>query len=268
MRKRADGASGLSIGKTWLVLFSALCLSPVFLAGGDTAGSISSQEIVARMLARNQQQRERLLQYSVARTYQVTNEEGRLRAEAQIQFQYRAPSTKQYTTISENGSRMIGDIVFKPLLDGEVQMSGEHAEGALTPANYDFLLAGEEDMHGRLCYVLELRPKRKEKYLLEGRVWVSADEYAVLRIAGRLAKSPSWWVKNTDFVRQFEKVGEFWLPMHDETVSDIRMFGKNMLTVKYRDYDVVTAETLAQRQAAKSSIRPLPNRPQRASMLE
>ena len=81
-------------------------------------------------------------------------------------------------------------------------------------------------------------PKRKDKFLFEGKVWIDAQDFAVAKIVGRPAKNPSFWIKQVDFVRQYQKIGEFWLPLQDESVSDVRIFGKRVLTIDHRSYVV------------------------------
>ena len=59
-----------------------------------------------------------------------------------------------------------------------------------------------------------------------------------MKIAGQPAKSPSFWITRADFVRQYQKIGEFWVPAQDETFVRLRMAGKKILTIQHRDYAV------------------------------
>jgi outer membrane lipoprotein-sorting protein len=60
--------------------------------------------------------------------------------------------------------------------------------------NYDFALLGRETIDGHDCYVLQLRPKRQTVELINGKAWVDAHDFALRRIAGVTAKSPSLWL--------------------------------------------------------------------------
>ena len=60
-------------------------------------------------------------------------------------------------------------------------------------------------------------PTRKDKYLFDGKVWIDAQDYAVVQIVGHPAKKLSVWVDKADFVRRYQKIGDFWLPLKDET---------------------------------------------------
>ena len=41
-----------------------------------------------------------------------------------------------------------------------------------------------------------------------------------------------------DFVRRYQKIGEFWLPLKDESTTQVRVFGKNTLTTEYDNYEI------------------------------
>ncbi len=82
-------------------------------------------------------------------------------------------------------------LVFDRLMqsEGETSSGREHHDSAITTANYEFKLAGEQEIGPYHCLVLEATPKRKDKYLFEGKMWVDAEDFAVVKIAGHPAKS-------------------------------------------------------------------------------
>ncbi len=41
-----------------------------------------------------------------------------------------------------------------------------------------------------------------------------------------------------DFVRDYQKVGGFWLLLREQVVSPVRIFGKETLMIDYQDYNV------------------------------
>jgi hypothetical protein len=59
-----------------------------------------------------------------------------------------------------------------------------------------------------------------------------------VKITGRLAKNPSFWIKRVDFVRNYRKIDGFWLLSREEAVSVIRIFGTETLTIDYKNYSV------------------------------
>jgi hypothetical protein len=86
--------------------------------------------------------------------------------------------------------------------------------------------------------LLRATPKRVDKYLFEGEVWVDENDFAVVRIEGRRAAKLSFWIKRADFVRQYQKIDEFWLPQKDDTAVQVRFYGKRVLTIEHYDYSV------------------------------
>jgi hypothetical protein len=68
------------------------------------------------------------------------------------------------------------------------------------------------------------------------------------RMSGRLsAASASFWIQRADFVRQYQKVDEFWLPQKDQTLVQVRLYGKKVLTIDHWDYAVNARQTKQER---------------------
>jgi hypothetical protein len=136
--------------------------------------------------------------------------------------------------------------VFDRLIQSESETSSgrEHRNSAITTANYTFTLAGEEEVGRYHCFVLEAIPKRKEKYLFEGRVWIDAEDFAIVKIAGHPAKKPSFWINRADFVRRYQRIDGFWLPCRDETSVDVKVYGRRVFTVDHQQYVIDPANHL------------------------
>lgn len=218
---------------------NALAVGTVDREHPATTG-VTTDLVFARLLERNRVRESRLQQYSVPSIYRVTSAKGKVRAEAQVMLRFRAPDTKEFTVVSESGSGFIRNRVFKPLMESEVETAaGRYRyDSSVTPNNYTFTLLGEEDLEGAHCFVMEAKAKRADKYLFNGKVWIHASEYAIVRIAGKPAKPPSVWIKTVEFVRQYQKVRGFWLPLKNESVTQVRFFGANTLTIDYDQYQI------------------------------
>ncbi len=113
---------------------------------------------------------------------------------------------------------------------------GFREQSRITPDNYTFEMAGIESVRGRPAYVLAIEPRTANKYLTRGKIWVDAEEYAIVRVDGRPAKNPSFWIKSVHFVHDYGKTGAFWFPVSDRSVTDVRIFGSTELTIQYFDY--------------------------------
>ena len=122
--------------------------------------------------------------------------------------------------------------------EAESASGQQHRDSSLKPANYTFHLIGEQDIGPYHCIVAEAVPKRKDKYLFEGRIWIDVQDFAVVRIAGHPAKKLSFWINRAEFVRQYQKIGEFWVPCKDQTFVDMKLYGKKVLTIDHRDYTI------------------------------
>jgi hypothetical protein len=62
--------------------------------------------------------------------------------------------------------------------------------------------------------------------------------FAVLQVAGHPAKKTSVWIKRVEFVRRYQKIKEFWLPLKTESITQVRIFGKNILAIDYDQYEI------------------------------
>jgi len=202
--------------------------------------AMTGDELFRKLLEHNRIRDERLRQYTAVRAYEVTNDKGKSYAREVVRVAYQAPDHKRFRTQSEEGSAMVRNMVLKRLIESESETSSgrAHHDSAIKPANYEFNLLGEQDVGPYHCLVVDATPKRKDKYLFEGKVWIDAQDYAIVRIAGQPAKSLSFWITRADFVRQYQKIGEFWLPANDETLVRMRMAGRKILTIQHRDYAV------------------------------
>jgi hypothetical protein len=68
------------------------------------------------------------------------------------------------------------------------------------------------------CSVVHALPRRKEKDLFEGNIWIDNQDFAIVKITGHLAKKPSFWIKRVDFVRDNQKISGFWLLSKEEAL--------------------------------------------------
>lgn len=214
---------------------------------GALRPGITVNQIFSALLARDQLQSEALLEYTVRRTYQVTDLNGKVHAEKIGHMAYRAPDEKTFVGTSERGSRLIRHFVLNPLIASDIEVASgkQRHDRSISPANYTLQLLGEQQVGPYRCFVAQATPKRREKHLFEGKVWIDVRDYAVVRIEGHPAKKLSFWIKRADFVRQYQKIGGFcfpqggfWLPQKDETFVQVRVCGMKVLTINHPDYSM------------------------------
>jgi hypothetical protein len=154
---------------------------------------------------------------------------------AEVNFQ--PPANENYRIRNSSGSHQ-GQQVVQRVLDHEVEITsnGDQTRIALNRDNYDFELIGEASLGGKQCYRLQLRPKRKEKELISGELWVDQHSFFVRQIEGDLAKTPSWWIKKVHVKFTFADFEGTWLQTGMEAVADVRVIGPHTLTSRTLDY--------------------------------
>jgi hypothetical protein len=205
----------------------------------------SADQIVSRLMEKNAERQRALESYSSERIYRVEyhGTGGEHHAEIVVHAQYGEQGEKRLTVISESGSKMICERVLRKMVETEQEASERSNRGQmqLSPQNYSFQVLGQEQVDGVQAWVLEVTPKVDNKLSYRGHVWVSEDDFAVIRVKGEPAKNPSWWINHASFDWQYERHGEFWLPEKSVAVSHVRIGGEAKLTIEYGAYHVVAA---------------------------
>jgi hypothetical protein len=201
---------------------------------------VTESQVFAELAAHNQQRRSALHDYIVMRTYQVVDLRGKVHAEEIGRMEFLSPDKKAFTVTSESGSGLVRHMALNPLIKSEIEAAAgkEHHDSAISADNYSLNLLGEQQVGQYRCFVAEVRPQRKDKYLFEGKLWIDVEDYSVVRIEGHPAKQLSFWIQRADFVRQYQKIDGFWLPQKDQTLVQVRLYGKKVLTIDHRDYIV------------------------------
>jgi len=221
---------------------------------------LTVDEVVSRLVERNREREEALRKFQGTRVYGVkyTGFFGTHTAEMTVNVNYASPDNKEFTIVSQSGSKFIVDHVLKGLLDGEKEAANpENKERtALNANNYDFKLAGFESSQETPQYVLDVKPKKDSKFVYRGKIWVDANDFAVTRIEAEPAKSPSFWVKKSEVKHRYEKVDEFWLPAENKTDSWIRLGGHAVLSIEYQDYKITEAAPLGSMGATAKAGQP------------
>jgi len=97
--------------------------------------------------------------------------------------------------------------------------------------------------------LLQLLPRRKDKNLLRGNVWVDANTYLLHRAKGSLAKAPPWWLRNAHIVLVYGDAGGMWLQTASEGTANVRTLGQATVVsydVNYEIREVFAAESSAE----------------------
>lgn len=207
---------------------------------------VNLPDLVDRLVERNAERAEALEKYQGRRTYTLTYTgfPASFHAEMVVDMTYEAPAKKQFKIVSESGSRWMIDRVLLRLLDAEQEGDANREHVALDSRNYDFSDLERQSAQDTCSYVVAVAPKTPSKLLFNGRVWVDSKDFAVCRIEAEPSKNPSFWIKKTDIHHSYVKIGDFWLPSENQSVSAIRGGGRAILTIKYQNYEILAAHAL------------------------
>ena len=231
-----------------------------------TTAPLSIDQVVDNLVRKDIERAQALRHSESTRVYRLFYHgfPGDREAEMTVEATYDHPSTKSFKVISQTGSKLIIDRVFKRLLESEREAVEPemHARTLLNRDNYDMALTGFESSDKGDQYVLTVFPKTKSKYLYRGKVWVDATDFAVTRIDAEPAQNPSFWTKKSEIRHEYMKVQDFWLPRRNESVSYIRLGGRATLTIEYSSYRVTDARA-PENTTKASALGPEPSPKQR-----
>jgi hypothetical protein len=220
----------------------AALLTPATASEKD-APSPELNEILNHMRAHDEWQNQRLLEYQVDRRFYAANPRFKQESVLEARTVFRQPSTYETEVVRTEGSDLIRKKVFDEILAAEKEAYSKKVrqETTVTPANYNFVLINKEDCGGRPCYDLRILPKQKNKYSLEGQIWVDVEDGAIVRMQGSPAKRPSFWTLSTQVERRYKRMDGIWLCDAMESTSNIFVAGKSTLKVDYNYLRVQTA---------------------------
>ncbi len=230
----------------WFVRAFALFIIgvPAVAQQANVSPPLSADEVMERVVQMNELRAKGLESYSSVRTYHLECHcVSHKKADMVVRTDYHAPNKKEFTILSESGSGTVRDRVFKKLLEAEQEsMRDENQQrSAITPENYTFQVSDYERTDTDEFYVLDAQPRSNNKFLFRGRVWVTANDFAITRVEGEPAVNPSWWTVKTDFKRRYQKIDNFWLPESNESETKVRVLGTAILSIEYGDYRLMLA---------------------------
>jgi hypothetical protein len=243
---------------------------PVMWAATDHAQTVILQtsiatrptleQVVDNLVEKNAERALALQSYQSRRFYRLdyTGFPTSLKAEMVVDMLYEAPATKSYKIVSQSGPKWMIDRIFKGLMQAEQEAlnSKNRERVALDRRNYEFSGMEFQDASDGCSYVLTVQPKISNKLLYRGRVWVNIKDFAVCRIEAEPAKNPSIWIKSTAIHHIYKKLGDFWFPSENESTSTMRVGGRAVLSINYRNYEILAARPLQEIDSRRSEARP------------
>lgn len=198
----------------------------------------TADEVVAIMLMRDGVREAASSGYSGRREYILENHRFNKRAKMLVSVICDRNGEKRFEVISEDGWKSANKRVLHQMVETESDGSRPQirTKSRINSENYSFRMIETSPIEGRMAYMIEAIPKRDDKSLFRGRIWVDTEDYALARVEGEPAKSPSFWTRSVHFVQQYHKSGPFWFPVATTSITEARIFGATTVDIHYFDY--------------------------------
>jgi hypothetical protein len=154
--------------------------------------------------------------------------------------------------LAEGGSEQIRNRVFRAALERERTLLAKRPSGHVSsePGTYECSEA-EPDVSGLLRVALRPGPKGGDNLVI-GNMFLQPSTGDVVRVAGRLAKSPSFWVSQVDVDWSYARVhNDIVLPVCLQSAARVKIFGLSTFRMTYEylsvDGQPVSSSALASR---------------------
>lgn len=236
MKHKERRLSGFSVTKrAWLgILAVALWIPSVSTPqvssaeAGRQAKAPALDTIVQSLEAAEQQNPAKARGYTVTRSYKLFHDDERQPVSQTIaEVTFVPPSTKKYE-IKQSSGIARGQKMVRDILDLESVPAQSGSE--ISRRNYEFVFLQQEKLGDVPTYLLRMIPKRKQKDLLNGLVWVDTTTFRIQRIEGTPTKKPSWWLKDLNITLQYTDMHGLWLPTYMKSTAVVRLAGSYLLT--------------------------------------
>lgn len=141
-----------------------------------------------------------------------------------------------YAVISQEGDATVRKELIARFMNEEISNAlKDNSATSLNPYNYRFRYRGPRTQAGREIHVFEVNPREKDVGLFRGEVWLDGETGLPLHQEGRFVKSPSVWLKELEFSRDFEVRKGFSVPTVIRTSTRVRIYGLAELDIRFSD---------------------------------
>jgi hypothetical protein len=138
----------------------------------------------------------------------------------------------RYEIIGEGGSGFVRGRVLRPWLDSEKKMwaDGDPERASLSYENYAFVDRG---ITPEGLAWLDVKARRKDLLLVDGSIFVNPHDADLVRIQGRLSKTPSFWTRRVEVTRHYQRINGVRMPTAIESVAQVLIAGRSTFQMTY-----------------------------------
>jgi hypothetical protein len=229
---------------TFMLAVCLLAVHPLVLVGRDAGQATASDQTVDALVSRFQSGTGTpVTSYRALRMLEAWTRGGALRATLTAWTSLDPVQGFQYSVVEETGSDVIREKVLRAALDAEraIRADGDIARSAFDGLNYAFSDGGVSD-DGLL--LVAVHPKRVDKLLIEGRLFLSPVDADLVRIEGVLVRRPSFWTRRVEVVRRFTRIHGVRVPTALESTAHVLFVGRSRFSMTY-EYQSVNGRLTA-----------------------
>jgi hypothetical protein len=229
------GAIGASAAVLSLVL---LPITPLSSQQPDPAA------VIQHIDSANHARYDNVLAYTDTEHYSVFrgNDQAHPSAEMTVRITYKKGVGKSYTVLSQSGSEVIHKFGLLPLLDHEKRINDPATveKTWFASANYQMKLKQgvTRNIDGRDCIALAINPKRKAPNMIEGTLWVDANDHSIVEVDGVASRSPSVFAGTTKMMRRYTNISGYAMATHARAESNSFFFGRTVVIIEYSGYQI------------------------------
>lgn len=208
---------------------------------------IAPEVALQTFLRRTAEQNDKIAGYSDETTVTAELPDTNQRGEYQLQRTYTSqPKSLAFSNARFTGDGFVKTNVITRLLQSEVDHveKAKPEDTAINFTNYKFYYKGMENIQGQDLHVFQLKPRRKSPGLFKGKFYLDVHTASLRRMEGKLAKSPSFFVKDLEFTQEFADVDGFTFPTQLRSTAKARIIGRTLVGVVHRAYKVRLADSI------------------------
>lgn len=207
----------------------AMAVCSLLAAAQPTMTSLADDELIQRFLVSDEASP---IAYLALRRLEARNERFHTDGWLDACTELTQESVFRYRVIAEGGSGLIRGRVLKSALENEREAwtSGEIDRSTLGLANYEFQTTDGTDGDLR---IVTLKPRREDRMLVDGVMFLRPPAGDLVRVEGTLAKGPSFWAPRVEVVRRYERIAGVRVPVTLESVAQVRMVGRSSFRMSY-----------------------------------
>jgi hypothetical protein len=217
----------------------AIVLCAVTVPHATSSSSTAAQHTLERFLAAADPPAE---QYRALRHLEADNSRFEKSAWMDVWTEMDREGGFRYEVAASGGSEYIRKKVFLRALEEEKKMwnGGVGREGRLNAENYEFDVTAVQD-DGLMS--VAIKPRHKGLLLVTGSIFVRPDDAELVRIEGRLTRTPSFWTRDVDVVRWYGRFAGVRMPTAFESTANVLMAGRSTMKMTY-EYETVNYQTV------------------------